>query len=268
MICFPNGKINLGLRVLSKRPDGFHNIETLFYPIPIRDAMEFIPANSFQLNISGFPIREEIKNNLIYKTWALLHKNYNIPPMQVHLHKAIPTGSGLGGGSANVAFFIQAANTYFKLGMNENTMKSLAGQLGSDCPFFIENKAAFATGKGEILKAATINLRGKYLFVIKPEIQISTQKAYSMVQTGKPKNDLSEIISRPIVQWKGLLMNDFEESIFKLHPEIGNLKESLYNMGAVYASMSGSGSAVFGIFENKPILTNISPNNYFWFGKL
>ncbi len=268
MICFPNGKINLGLRVVSKRPDGFHNIETLFYPVPIRDVLEFLPADTFQLNVSGLPIDIEKENNLIYKTWVLLHNKYKIPPLQVHLHKTIPPGSGLGGGSANVAFFIKATNTYFELGLNKSKMKKLAGQLGSDCPFFIENKAAFASGKGEVLQTANISLKGKYLLIIKPKIQVSTQKAYSIIRAEKPEIRLSEIISKPIDQWKNILLNDFEKPIFKLHPEIGNLKNNMYSIGAAYASMTGSGSAVFGIFENKPILKNINPNNYFWAGKL
>ena len=268
MICFPNGKINLGLQVLSKRSDGFHNIESLIYPIPLKDVLEFVPAKSFQFDISGMAISGNKKDNLIWKAWELLKREFKLPPLHVHLHKAIPTGSGMGGGSADAAFFLRESNEFFKLGMNDNKMKSLAGLLGSDCPFFIENKPAFVSGKGEILQSATINLRGKYLLIIMPETHISSQKAYSLVQPEKPDVSLSEIISKPISQWKNLLKNDFEKPIFSLYPELGNLKKSLYENGAVYASMTGSGSAIYGLFENEPVLKDINPNNYLWSGKL
>ena len=268
MICFPNAKINLGLNVLSKRGDGFHNIETVFYPIPIRDALEFLPANSFQLAVSGFPTKGLKEDNLIYQAWKLLRNNYQLPPLRVHLHKAIPIASGLGGGSANAAFFLKMVNEHFKLGIEQNEIKNIAVQLGSDCAFFIENKPSLASGKGEILQPADICLSGRYLVVVQANIPISSREAYGLLQARSPKTNLSEIILKPIEQWKNLLINDFEKPAFRLYPEIGNLKESLYKNGAVYVSMSGSGSAVFGIFENKPILKNINPNYYLWTGKL
>ena len=268
MICFPNAKINLGLNVLSKRTDGFHNIESLIYPIPMRDTLEFLPADSFQLNVSGFHIDNSVKNNLVYKAWKLLYKNYNLPPLHIHLHKGIPIASGLGGGSSDAAFFIHETNTVFKLGLNETEMKNLAGQLGSDCSFFIENKASVVSGKGEILQQANISLSGKYLAVVKPPIHVSTHEAYNLIKPKKPQTSLSEIIYKPIEEWKNLLINDFENLVFRHYPEIGDLKKKMYKSGAVYASMTGSGSAVFGIFENKPILTDINPNDYLWTGKL
>lgn len=268
MICFPNAKINLGLNVLSKRTDGFHDIESLIYPIPIRDALEFLPADSFQLSVSGFHIDGSAKDNLVYKAWKLLHKNHNLPPLHVHLHKTIPLASGLGGGSSDAAFFIRETNTVFELGLNENEMKNLAGQLGSDCTFFIENKPSLVSGKGEILQRTNISLSGKYLAIVKPSIHVSTPEMYNLIKPKKPQTNLSEIIFKPIRQWKDLLINDFEDPAFRLYPEINDLKKSMYKSGATYVSMSGSGSAIFGIFENKPILTDINPNYYLWTGKL
>lgn len=268
MICFPNGKINLGLNVLSKREDGFHNIETIIYPVPIRDALEFLPANSFQFVVSGINIDGQKEDNLIYKAWELLNTNFKLPSLRIHLHKAIPLGSGLGGGSSDAAFFMQAVNDYFHLGIGREEMKILTGQLGSDCPFFVENFPIMATGKGEILQPLSISLSGYYLLVIKPGIHVSSSKAYSMVQARKPETNLLEIISKPLEQWKGQLKNDFENPIFNVHPEIKEIKNNLYKLGAVYASMSGSGSAVYGIFTNRPVLKYVNPNNYLWFGKL
>ena len=268
MICFPNGKINLGLRVLSKRTDGFHNIETLIYPIPINDALEFLPSDAFQLTISGMPIAGATVDNLIFKAWELLHKQFKVPPVRMHLYKAMPMQSGLGGGSADAAFFIRAANVFFSLGMDENKMKNLADQLGSDCPFFIENKPMLASGKGEMLQTVNISLKGKYLLIVKPEIAVSSREAYGLIQPGIPEIDLAEIIAKPIEQWRALLRNDFEEPVFKLHPEIGEIKNNLYKMGAVFSALTGSGSAVFGIFNGQPVLKKINPNNYLWHGEI
>lgn len=264
MICFPNAKINLGLRILSKREDGFHNIETIIYPVPLRDALEFLPAKSFQITISGFPLERQIKDNLIYKAWTLLSENFNLPPLRVHLHKAIPTTSGLGGGSADAAFFLRELNAYFNLNISIDKLKKLAGQLGSDCPFFIENRAVLASGRGEIFQTVDVSLRGKYILLTKPAVSISTPYAYSLVKPTRPETPLARVISQPIKQWKYLLQNDFEAQLFKMNPEIEVLKNKMYSLGAVYASMSGSGSAVFGIFDKPPILKNIEPNHYFW----
>jgi 4-diphosphocytidyl-2-C-methyl-D-erythritol kinase len=268
MICFPNGKINLGLYVLSERADGFHNIETVLYPVPVRDVLEFLPAKTFQFTISGFPIDGIKEENIVYKAWLLLHKNFKLPPLGVHLHKAIPPGSGLGGGSSDAAFFIQEANNCFHLEIGKKEMINLTAQLGSDCPFFIENKPSLATGKGEILQEININLKGKYLLLIKSGIHISTAQAYSMVKAEQSKTRLTEIVSKPLEQWTGLLKNDFEETVFEAHPELEEIKNNLYHLGADYASMTGSGSAVFGIFNKQPVLKNINPKYYLWSGKL
>ena len=268
MICFPNGKINLGLRALSKRTDGFHDIETFIYPIPVRDALEFLPADVFQLTVSGIHIAGETADNLIFKAWELLCQHSKLPPVRVHLYKAIPVQSGLGGGSADAAFFIRAANVFFALGMDGNKMRNLAGRLGSDCPFFIENTPALAGGKGEILQTVNVNLKGKYLLIVKPEIAVSSREAYGLVQPGIPETDLTEIIAKPIEQWRDILRNDFEDPVFRLHPEIGEIKNSLYKMGAVFSAMTGSGSAVFGIFNHRPDSKEINPKYYLWHGNI
>jgi 4-diphosphocytidyl-2-C-methyl-D-erythritol kinase len=268
MICFPNGKINLGLNVLSKREDGYHNIESLFYPIPLYDVLEFLPSTLFQLSISGMPVSGPKEDNLVFKAWELLAVNYKVPPLRIHLHKAIPTASGLGGGSADAAFFLQKANDYFKLRISSQKMQKLAGTLGSDCAFFVENKASLASQKGEILQPVNLRLSGKYLLVIKPELTVLSGEAYAWVKPRKPETPISEIISKPIEQWKNLLHNDFEEPLFKRYPEIKEIKNFMYGLGAVYAAMSGSGPAVFGIFNKQPDLKNIHPKHYLWVGKL
>lgn len=268
MICFPNGKINIGLNVLSKRPDGFHNIESVFYPVPVRDALEFVTADTMQLTVSGFAIPGKEEDNLVLKAYDALSRIYKLPPLKIHLHKSIPIGSGLGGGSADAAFFIQALNKEFKLDMEEKEMLSLAGKLGSDCPFFIINEAILVSGKGDTFQPASLDLNGKYLVIFKPKTNISTKMAYDLVHTGKPDTKLSAIISNPIEQWKDLLINDFESPICKVYPQIAEIKKDLYKYGAIYASMSGSGSAVYGLFNNKPKLSKIDPNYYLWIAKL
>lgn len=268
MICFPNAKINIGLNILSKRADGYHNIESIFYPIPVRDALEFVVADSMQLTVSGFALAGKKKDNLVLKAYEALAKIYKLPPLNIHLHKGIPMGSGLGGGSADAAFFIQTINKEFKLGMEAEELLRLAGKLGSDCPFFIKNKAMLISGRGEILQAIDLDLSGKYLVIIKPKTNISTKMAYDLVKAVKPDTKLSAIVSKPIEQWKDLLLNDFEMPICMANPLIAEIKKDLYEQGAVYASMSGSGSAVYGLFNNKPELSSIDPIYYLWIGKL
>jgi len=268
MICFPNGKINIGLNVLSKRPDGFHNIESVFYPVPILDALEIIPANSMQLTVSGFVIPGLLKENLVLKAYKEVTKVYKLPPLKIHLHKGIPIGSGLGGGSADAPFFIRTINEYFTLGREMEEMLLFAGKLGSDCPFFIRNEAVLVTGRGENHRNTNLSLADKYLVIIKPKVDVSTPAAYELVQAGISKISLPEIISKPVEQWKGLLVNDFEIPICEANAQIAEIKKELYKLGAVYAAMSGSGSAVYGIFINKPNLHGIDPNYYLWVAKL
>lgn len=256
MIVFPNAKINLGLNVVEKRADGFHNIETLFYPIPLEDALEFIPneekCNRF--NSSGISIPSDGKNNLVERAHLLLQQDFSIPFVDIHLHKNIPIGAGLGGGSADAAFALKGLNQLFELGLSEQKLENYAAQLGSDCPFFIKNKAVFATGKGHDFTPVEFSLKGKYLALIYPNVHVSTAIAYSLVKAKHPDLSILEVIKLPLNQWKNNLLNDFELSVFNQFPAIEGIKNGLYQQGAIYACMSGSGSSVFGLFEAKPEL--------------
>ncbi|MBL7739332.1 MAG: 4-(cytidine 5'-diphospho)-2-C-methyl-D-erythritol kinase [Chitinophagaceae bacterium] len=267
MVVFPNCKINLGLHIIRKRSDGFHDIETIFYPLPLYDILEIIePAaqKDIAFSTSGIPIEATTENNLCIKAWRLLQKDFpSLPPVQMHLHKAIPMAAGLGGGSADGAFVLQLLNKKFELGLTTQQLNRYALQLGSDCPFFIINKPCFATGRGEILEETSIDL-GVYKFVIvNPGIHVSTKDAFSMITPGPPVKDIKRIIAQSIDTWKDELKNDFEEPIFALHPEIGMIKTELYKTGAVYASMSGSGSTVYGIVEKEKPLQLAFPSHYF-----
>ncbi|MBN3580776.1 4-(cytidine 5'-diphospho)-2-C-methyl-D-erythritol kinase [Algoriphagus aestuarii] len=253
MICFPNAKINLGLHITSKRTDGFHDIETCMVPIPLYDALEIIiePKKS-TWSSSGFGIPGEQKDNLILKAYQLLKKDFpNLPNIGIHLHKNIPMGAGLGGGSADAAFALNLMNNLFDLILDDFFLKEYAAKLGSDCPFFIENTPKIATGRGEILEEVEIDLKGTHLVLINPGIHIGTKEAYAGVTPKKPEKELSEILSDK-KRWKEELKNDFELNIFLNHPEIKQIKDRFYEAGAYYAAMSGSGSSVFGLFEGKP----------------
>ncbi len=253
MICFPNAKINLGLHITSKRPDGYHEIETCMVPIPLFDALEMIldpKKTSFQS--TGLEIPGEAKDNLILKAYSLLKKDFpSLPQLQIHLHKAIPMGAGLGGGSADAGFALTLMNNLFDLILDDFFLEEYAATLGSDCPFFIDNKPKIARGRGELLEPIDVNLSGSHLILINPGIHIGTKEAYAGVKPAPPKVNLVELIADRS-RWKDELVNDFEESVFKNHPEIAHIKAKLYHAGAYYASMSGSGSSVFGLFDEKP----------------
>ena len=254
MIVFPNCKLNLGLHIVSKRADGFHNLETVFLPFNFKDALEIImsPDNktAFSFTSSGLSISGDIKDNLCYKAYALVTNKYpQIPDIQMHLHKTIPMGAGMGGGSADAAFTVKLLNQLFDLKMSLNEMHEMAAALGSDCPFFIKNKPCFATGRGEVLEEINLDLSAYKILAIHPGIHINTAWAFSQIQPTTPVQSIKEIISQPISTWKSALINDFEEPVFKKYPELNEIKTSLYASGAVYASMTGSGSAIFGIFE-------------------
>lgn len=249
MITFPNAKINLGLNIVSKREDGYHNIESCFYPIPWHDSLEVIEAASFAFHSYGLDIPGDTSSNLCVKAYKLLKADFDIPPIEIHLLKNIPMGAGLGGGSADGAFTLKMLNDIFSLNLTNPQLENYALQLGSDCPFFIKNQPAIATGRGEQLEPIDLDLSGYYLAIHNPGIHISTKEAYSGVKPKESKISVSEIVQRPIEQWKDLLRNDFEASIFPNHPEIEQLKNEMYGAGAIYASMTGSGSTVFGIFR-------------------
>lgn len=252
MLVFPNAKINLGLHITDKRKDGYHDIETCLFPIPLRDALEIISAKKNSFTSSGFAIPGQEKDNLILKAYHLLRKDFNdLQPIAVHLHKAIPIGAGLGGGSSDAAFALKAMNKLFDLYLEDWFLEDYAARLGSDCPFFIENTPKIATGRGENLEAIDLDLKGKWLLLVNPNIHIGTKEAYAGVTPKQPAGDLKEILSDPRM-WRTELLNDFEESIFPKYPEIKAVKDSLYDQGAFYAAMSGSGSTVFGLFHQEP----------------
>ena len=254
MIGFPNCKINLGLNIINKRDDGFHNIETVFYPLTFHDALEIFPAESFSLKRSGIHLPGKEDDDLCVKAYSLLKKDIpRLPAIDIHLLKAIPAGAGLGGGSADAAFTLKMLSDIFRLNLSTDQLINYAAQLGSDCPFFIINKACFATGRGEILEPIDLNLSTYSFVLINPGIHINTAEAFSRIVPKQPTRSIKQLVQQPIASWKDSLMNDFEETIFTSHSKIKAIKEELYNKGAVYASMSGSGSTVFGIFEKNKI---------------
>lgn len=252
MLSFPNAKINLGLNITEKRPDGFHNIESVFYPIGWSDVLEVIRSEEFAFTSSGLDIPGDPGNNLIVKAYHLLKREGLVTsPVKIHLHKVIAMGAGMGGGSADGAFALKMLNELFELHLDTATLEAYAIQLGSDCPFFIENKPVFCSGRGNEFENIRLSLAGKYLVAINPGIHISTAEAYGGVTPQRPEVGIKEIISRPVAEWKGVLKNDFEYKLLIKYPAIAELKELLYKEGALYASMTGSGSTVYGIFENE-----------------
>lgn len=271
MLCFPNAKINLGLNVIEKRPDGFHNIETVFYPIPLCDALEIAENDSpeqYEFSSSGIPIDIDSSQNIVVKAFELIKSNLEIPSTAIHLHKNIPFGAGLGGGSADAAYMIKMLNDFYKLGLSFQQMEEFAIQIGSDCPFFIKNQPVFAEGKGEIFSPIHLDLSGYHIVLIKPDIHVSTPEAYSGISPKKPQKSLKELIRLPLNDWKDNIINDFEESIFPNHSELKNLKDEFYESGAIYAAMSGSGSSMFGIFKEEARMSASWKKHFIWTGKL
>lgn len=255
MIVFPNAKINLGLNIVSKREDGFHNIETVFYPVfDLYEGLELILEEGFgkiSLKTWGMNISPNEKN-IVEKAYELLLQSYQLPSLRVFLQKNIPSGAGLGGGSADAVFFIKAINQLANLGLSFGEIHHYARQLGSDCSFFVNNKPAFAIGKGDELEHIKLDLSGYYILLVFPGIFVSTAQAYAGVKPRKPEHKLEKDILKSPLFWKDLVTNQFEETVFKLYPELSEIKNTLYQNGSVYASMSGSGSTIFGIFEEKP----------------
>ncbi|MDB4927058.1 MAG: ispE [Mucilaginibacter sp.] len=261
MIIFPNAKINIGLNITERRPDGYHNLETIFYPVKINDALEIIEADTLSFESSGLYIPGRMEDNLCVKGYHLLKKDHDLPPVKIHLHKNIPIGAGLGGGSADAAFFIRLMNEKFDLNLSIDQQLNYARQLGADCAFFIENKPVFAFDKGNEFESIKLDLSGYEIVLVMPDIHISTAEAYSGVKPAMVKQSLLELIYTPITEWKNHIKNDFENNIFKNHVEIRGVKAALYQAGAVYASMSGSGASVFGIFNKTPDLGELEQDN-------
>ncbi len=270
MIVFPPAKINIGLQVTGKREDGYHSIESVFYPIPLCDVLELLPndAAGLQLETLGISIPQDGTENLCQKAYRIINEKYNLPGMKAALLKNIPTGAGLGGGSSDGSAMINLINALAKLNLNTEERLEFSAQLGSDCPFFIEPKPSFISGRGEIIQAHPVQLKGKYLVLIHPNIHVPTAKAYSLISPKKPEFNLVSLDETNIHQWKDQVFNDFEPGIFGLFPELKKIKESLYELGAIYASMSGSGSSIYGIFDAQPKLNKQFEGLYYWQGFL
>ena len=276
MITFPNAKINLGLDIVEKRPDGYHNLETVFYPIPLCDILEITPATdkdapdyTFKMYNAVFEGNDD--DNLVIKAHKALATDHKLPKVDISLYKHIPTGAGLGGGSADAAFALKMLNEIAALGLTAEELRTYAARIGADCAFFIDNTPAYATGIGNILTPTECCIEGYYLVLLKPDVHISTKDAYALVTPQKPQVALTETAARPIHEWKGAMKNDFEKSIFAKHPEMEKIKEDLYSMGAVYASMSGSGSSFFGIFKEEQDIDRIKelfPGMFCWCKKM
>ena len=251
MLCFPNAKINLGLRVISKRTDGYHNIETVFYPVNLCDALEIVPAGEGKTTLiqTGIPMDGNPDDNLVMKACRLLKNDFDLPEVTIYLRKQIPVGAGLGGGSADAAFMIKLLNDFARLNLSVEQMEAYAGRIGADCPFFIQNRPVFAEGIGNVFSPVALSLHNYRIVTVKPPVSVSTKEAYAQVKPQQPAVPLKEVIRMPIGEWKNCLINDFEPGVFALYPEIAEIKRKLYAEGALYASMSGSGSTVYGIFE-------------------
>ncbi len=261
MIVFPNAKINIGINITGRRADGYHNIETVFYPLPIYDALEALPGQELTFQSSGLDIPGRIEDNLCIRGYHLLKKDYDLPPVNIHLLKHIPIGAGLGGGSANAAFFIRLLNGLFSLGLTSEQMLDYARILGADCAFFVENKPVFAFEKGDRFEDVDLDLSGFHIVLVMPPAHVSTAEAYRGVRPAPVTESLKDLIRLPVAEWKSHIKNDFEYSVFKNHPLIRGVKAALYDAGALYASMSGSGASVFGIFTKKPDLSELEKTN-------
>lgn len=274
MLVFPNCKINLGLNIIRKRSDGYHNLETVFYPVQLKDALEIIrqPAtanyqlSSVNFSSTGLTINGSESDNLCIKAYQLLQQDFtDLSPIKMHLHKVIPMGAGLGGGSANGAFALQLLNDMFQLKLTTEQLVNYALQLGSDCPFFIINKPCFATGRGEIMQPINLDLSAYQIVIVNPKIHISTGWAFGNITPQIPQKTIQQIIKQPIQTWRNELVNDFEKPAINQYPEIGNIKNMLYEQGAVYSSMTGSGSTVFGLFDKQQKLQFYFPEHYYIF---
>lgn len=270
MIVFPFCKVNIGLSVVDRRPDGYHNIESLFYPVNLTDVLELVVSNDGKnhFTITGIPLDGDTSQNLCVKAYKLLSGDFPIPPIKFHLHKIIPAGAGLGGGSSDAAFMLRGLNKIFKLGISKKDLFQYAMQIGSDCGFFMQDSPAIVSGRGEHVSPINISLNSYKIVIVKPNIHIQTANAYQGIKAQKPDVSLNDVINMPIIEWQKYLKNDFEQTILIDYPGIAEIKSKLVDAGALYTSMSGSGSAVYGIFE-KEIRQNLeSPGCFVWSGIL
>ena len=268
MIAFPVCKINLGLSIISKRDDGYHNLETCFYPVNWCDILEVVSAEATVFSSSGIEIPGDEKSNLCLRAYHLLKRDFRLPEVKIHLHKIIPMGAGLGGGSSDGAKTLQLLNDIFQLNLSIPQLQGYAAKLGSDCSYFLYDRPMIGTGKGELLSETSLSLKSFYLVLVKPPVHVSTQQAYANVLPQKPMMPISDVVQLPVRQWKDHLKNDFEDSVFKAQPMIAEIKTQLYKQGAIYASMSGSGSSVYGIFEQPIHLKMTFSGMQYWEGIL
>ena len=263
MITYPIAKINIGLLVTEKRPDGFHNLETIFYPIQMTDVLEIIEANEFKFSISGLTLDGDPNDNLVVKAYQLIAADYQIPAVHVHLHKNIPSGAGLGGGSSDAANMLLMLNDLFDLKISQDKLEAYALQLGSDCPFFLRARPVFASGRGEIMHDVAIDLKEYFLILVKPPVHVSTTLAYQNITPHKARLSLNGLAGFSVSKWKGNILNHFERYVFQEYPDVEDIKKTLYDQGAAFALMSGSGSAVYGLFRSeKRGIEDVFPADY------
>lgn len=249
MVIFPFCKINLGLNIISKRPDGYHNLETCFYPIPFYDVLEIVRAGTFGCTVTGFPVDGNTEDNLCVKAYRLLAADHNLPPVHIHLHKNIPSGAGLAGGSSNATHTLTLLNRKFELKLTNEQLAAYASQLGSDCPFFIYNEPMLGSGRGEALQPVALSLKEYTMVLVIPGVHISTKEAFEGIVPQQQNQSIADIIRQPVETWRNGLVNDFETTVFKKYPQLATIKETMYTNGALYASLTGSGSVVYGIFK-------------------
>ena len=268
MVCFPNAKINIGLHITERRSDGFHNIASCFVPVGWSDVLEIIPAQKFGFSSSGISIPGDASTNLCVKAYELLKQDFHLPPVQIHLHKIVPIGAGLGGGSADAAFTLKLLNQTWELGIGTEDLENYARKLGSDCAFFIQNRPVFCYDKGDQFKDIALNLTDKFIVLVYPNLHISTAEAYSGVRPEQRSINFSELLQQKPSFWCSDIKNDFEAHLFVKYPILGQIKSQLYEQGAVYASMTGSGSTIYGIFENPVDLIDCFKNYLIWQGNL
>ncbi len=269
MLQFPNCKINIGLYITGKREDGFHNLESIFYPVPFRDALEILPSEEFSFQSSGFNVTSKPEENICVKAYNLLKEKYDLPPVKMFLLKNIPSGAGLGGGSSDAAYTLKILDELFELKLSVGNLEEYAAILGSDCPFFIKSLPTFVKGRGEILEQINFNLSGKFITIVHPEIHISTKEAFENITPQNPNTSLLvQALYRPISDWQDTIKNDFEPYAFSKYPVLQTIKDTLLNLGADYASMSGSGSAIYAISEKELDSKNLFSSYITWSGKL
>ena len=262
MISFPHAKINLGLNILNKRPDGFHNLESLFLPVPWCDILEILPAEQFSFTQTGITIPDDGKPNLCIRAYELLKKDFDLPSVSIFLHKVIPIGAGLGGGSSDASFTLRLLKTVFQLELDNQQLQKYASQLGSDCAFFTQDHMQFCYEKGDVFEKFDLALGEKYLVMVYPDLHISTKEAYGKILPKQPEIALKEALKYPVKDWKKIIQNDFEVALSPQYPILQKTKNQLYELGAVYAAMSGSGSTIYGIFDHEIDLNGIFPENF------